>query len=259
MATLQLEQNDITLLLNVYTPKTKAKANLIVFHAANEQGKDDERLVRLAKVFARAGFLVYTPTLPSVNRQIFHPRVIDEMAAVIEFAEERRPELPTYLLSFSVAVGPELIVAAREETRDKIDLVIGFGGYFDMTRVREFHLTGQSTDPFGRQIIETYLTTVPAGQTVNEFFAPLDPRPHLPNLKAETLLLHSRQDQIIPFAQSEKLFLRLKALDKPVTFIALQGFDHVNPVLPQLTLKTFFNFYLPEFARMHKAAFLVIY
>ncbi len=290
------------------------RADLIIFPAANEKGKDDERLQRLAQIFARSGLRVWVPTLNNVNREKFHPRVLEEMETVITFVKQQQPKLPLKIMSFSIAVGPELIVAARENISSNLDLIVAMGGYFDLENVIAFHTTGQGQDPFGIWLLARYyaqflppndaaifyeladrkwqdlsanisdlktklgsegqaalallLNTDPARvpeliaklpRELKDFLAVFDPKPHLSRLQAPILLLHSRQDRIIPFEESKKLFAALKQQNKKAQILELRVFDHVNPILPKPTLRNLFTLYLPEFWRLYQAAWKIIY
>lgn len=302
----------------------RGRADLIIFPAANEKGKDDERLQRLAQIFARSGLRVWVPTLNNVNREKFHPRVLEEMETVITFVKQQQPKLPLKIMSFSVAVGPELIVAARENIGPNLDLIVAMGGYFDLENVIAFHTTGQGTssaeatavkqDPFGIWLLARYyaqflppndarifyeladrkwqdpsadisdlktklgsegqaalallLNKDPARvaeliaklpQELKDFLAVFDPEPHLSRLQAPILLLHSQQDRIIPFEESEKLFAALRQQNKKAQILELRVFDHVNPILPKPTLNNLFTLYLPEFWRLYQAAWKIIY
>jgi len=153
--------------LDIYQPKGKPRGSLIIFHAAIEEGKDDPRLVHIAKVFARAKLKVYAPTLSSISREVFHPDLLGEMKGVIKYATTQDPELPLTLMSFSIAVGPELIVASDQEIAKDVALVVGFGGYLDSENVIRYHTTGfyqvnqefkkgHPPDPFGVWLFARY-------------------------------------------------------------------------------------------------------
>lgn len=309
--------------LDVFTPRKGGRADLVIFHAANEQGKDDPRLQRLAEIFARTGLKVFLPTLPSLNRQVFNSHVLQEMNAVIKEARRREPARRLILLSFSGGVGPELIVASQ--LQKPADLVVGFGGYLDLENVIRYHTTGfsrengifqkgQIPDPFGTWLFARYLSQFlpeqdgeiiqkivqekqensnadiselagllgPQGRPVvalllnqdpaevarlleevptelQNFFVAFDPKPVLADLQSPILLLHSEQDRIIPFGESQKLYFALKQNQKDVKFFKLSVFDHVNPVIPPLTFKNFFSTFVPEFFGLWQAAYKIIY
>ncbi len=317
----------LTPTLDLYEGAKKVRGNLIIFHAANEKGKDDERLQRLATIFARAGIRVFVPTLANLNREKFHPNVIEEMKEVIQLAAKlslagaplsgaakQNPKEELMVLSFSIGVGPQLIAGADGEIRDQIDLLIAFGGYSDLKNVVAFHTIGQGQDPFGLWLFARYyaqflpeadaeifyeiadrkwqdprsdISDLAKGLGIDgkkalallenkdpqaaaslidnlpmelkNFFAVFDPEPALAALEAPVLLLHSRLDPVIPFEESEKLLAALKAQNKKAQLIELKVFDHVNPVLPELTLKNLFTLYLPEFGRLYKAAWKIVY
>lgn len=153
--------------LDRYEPNNgRAKANLILFHAANEKGKDDPRLQRLATVFARTGLRVYVPTLENLNREKFHPEVLEEIRSAINYVINQNPGLSLKIVSFSVGVGPVLIVAAEDDIDSNIDLLLAFGGYYDLKNIVAFHTTGQGPssakatagrqDPFGTWLLARY-------------------------------------------------------------------------------------------------------
>lgn len=310
-----LDDHGKQIALDIYKSKLAFHGKLVIFPAANEHGKDDPRLQKLANLFARTGLKVYLPTLTNLNRERFHPDVLKEMEAVIKFAHDQEPKLPLHVLSFSLAVGAELIVAAREDLRDNLDLIIGMGGYYDLAQVVRFHTTHEpAPDPFGLWLFARYysqflpktdaqvfyqiadrkwqnpnsdisdlapllgskgqqalafllnkdaskfeelLTALP--NELKNFFEELDPKLAIADLEAEVLLLHSIHDPVIPFEESQKLMTALREHKKEARFIELQVFDHVNPVLPPVTLKNIFTLYLPEFGRLYLAVFRIVY
>lgn len=310
-----LEASQGRISLDFYKPSKRfVRGKLVIFHAANEQGKDDPRLKNLAEAFARTGLLVYVPTLPSLNRQVFHPNVLEEMEVVIAYVAGKQNDQPLQILSFSVGVGPELIVASQKELADKIDLLVAMGGYYDLVNVIAFHTTEQGQDPFGLWLFARYYAQFlpppdakilyeiadlkwqspnaqvkdlegklgPEGRRVmallnnkdpqavaalvdalprelKDFLEVFDPGPALANLQAPVLLLHSRHDPVIPFEESQKLFQTLQGQGQAVRFIPLQVFDHVNPIFPALNLKNLFKIYFPEFGKLYRAAYLMIY
>lgn len=154
-AVLKMQSDEVN--LDIYKSRFPPRAKLVIFPAANELGKDDPRLKKLADLFARTGQHVLVPTLPSLNREKFHPQVMEEMQAVIKFAHNDKPKLPLQVLSFSIATGPAMIVAAREDLKNDLKLVISMGGYYDLANVIKFHTTRlPQPDPFGLWLFGRY-------------------------------------------------------------------------------------------------------
>lgn len=152
-----LDEQNNQINLDVYKSKLPPRAKLVIFPAANERGKDDPRLKKLADLFARMGQQVYVPTLTNLNREKFHPQVMEEIRAVIKFARDDEPKLPLQVLSFSIATGPAMIVSTREELRNDINLIISMGGYYDLANVVKFHTTHvPRPDPFGLWLFARY-------------------------------------------------------------------------------------------------------
>lgn len=56
--------------------------------------------------------------------------------------------------------------------------------------------------------------------------AAISPAEHAAKADAPILLIHGRDDVVVPFAQSERMASRLKAARKPVELLALAGEDH---------------------------------
>lgn len=313
-STLTITRGQLTIPLDVYTPKRANRKTLVVIHAANEKGKDDPRIQNLATVFARAGFDTYAPTLAHLNRQTFHPLAIEEITEAVNYAKTAKPEQPLTVITFSLSAGPALIAAGQDETRGQIQKLVLFGGYFDIDNVIKFNTTGPETrDPFGIWLFARYyaqflpendaklfyeiaerkwkdpdanITDLAAklgpggkgalallenrdpeqvtkliGELPNElktFMQTMDPEPWLSRIEASVVLLHSKNDVIVPFQESEKLAAALRDRQKQVKFIELNIFDHVNPVLPELSVKSFFFDYVPEFWRLYQASWNIL-
>ena len=54
----------------------------------------------------------------------------------------------------------------------------------------------------------------------------ISPINYIKNIKAPVLLIHSKNDQVVPVSQSINMFDEMEGEDKEVTFIKLEKGDH---------------------------------
>ena len=130
---------------DLYRPGEPAQAGIVLVPGAARAGKDDPRLVSLASTLARARFLVLVPEIRNLRALRVHAAdahvVADAFAHLLD-----RPELPdgsrAGIGAFSYAVGPAVLAALTPNIRERVDFVLGVGGYHDPQRVVTFFTTG---------------------------------------------------------------------------------------------------------------------
>jgi len=118
---------------------------LILVHGVNETGKDDERIVWLADLLARAGFTVLTPDFLGFKTLTLRASDVDELTASIRYLAREAPGVPpgpVGLVGFSYGAGPTLIAASDAGVRELVRFVVTFGGYYDLQNVITFITTG---------------------------------------------------------------------------------------------------------------------
>jgi len=130
---------------DLYLPGESALAGIVLVPGVAERGRDDPRLVAFAITLARARFLVLVPDLP--NLRALRVRADDAQVVAYAFSHLRsRPEFPTRgragIGAFSYAVGPAVLAALEPGIRDRVDFVLGVGGYYDLRQVVTFFTTG---------------------------------------------------------------------------------------------------------------------
>jgi len=128
---------------DLYTPGDRAPA-IVLIPGAAPQGKDDPRVVRLARAIARAERVVFVPDLllakaafetSDIDRIVRSVRALHELPAV-----RGRPAL----LGFSFGGSFALLAAADPRIRSEVAVVATFGSYFDMLGVIQSASTGVS-------------------------------------------------------------------------------------------------------------------
>ncbi len=130
---------------DLYQPAQPPLAALVLVPGVAERGTDDPRLVAFATTLARARYLVLVPDLP--NLRAHRVRAEDVWGVVDNFLHLlTRPEFPLQgrvgIAAFSYAVGPSVLAALEPAIRERVDFVLGVGGYYDLHRVVTFFTTG---------------------------------------------------------------------------------------------------------------------
>jgi pimeloyl-ACP methyl ester carboxylesterase len=130
---------------DLYQSAQRSLATLVLVPGVAELGKDDPRLVAFATTLARARFLVLVPDLPSLRA--LRVRAEDAQGVVDAFVHLlSRPEFPVRgragIGAFSYAVGPAVLAALEPVIRERVDFVLGVGGYYDLHQVLTFFTTG---------------------------------------------------------------------------------------------------------------------
>lgn len=124
---------------------------LVLVPGFTPSGKNDRRLVALAKSFARSGFLVLVPDLRGSREtrvRLGDARRIAD--AVVQLSarpelkaltgEEATPEVG--IVAISYAVGLAVLATIEPDAKDHAGFLVGLGGYYDTTEVVRFTTTG---------------------------------------------------------------------------------------------------------------------
>jgi len=130
-------------------------------HGVNDTGKDDERIVWLADLLARAGFTVLTPDFLGFKSLTLRTSDVEELVASIQYLADRSRDLASGrvgLIGFSYGAGPTIVAASDRRVRDRVRFVVSFGGYYDLLNVITFVTTGyyEFGDVRGRTLPNEY-------------------------------------------------------------------------------------------------------
>ncbi len=125
-------------------PDNKIRAGIILNHGVILAGKDDPRLVSLAKSLARVGFAVLVPEFKGMKELKVKSSDTEEIIAAFNYFSTLKGVDPGRIgiFSFSYAAGPMLMAAADERIRDKVRFLVSFGGYYDVKELIIYSLTG---------------------------------------------------------------------------------------------------------------------
>ena len=271
---------------DLYRPGEPAKAALVLVPGAAPEGKDDPRLVAVARSLARARFLVLVPEIANLRDLKVRP---EDAAAVADALRHlaARPGTPGEalgLVAISYAAGPAVMAALEPDLRARVGLLVAVGGYYDIEALVTFFTTGHTRaaphlpwkkvtpNPYGKWIFlrsnaervssarDRVLLMAMAQRKLDNLEAPLDDltvrlgpeggavhallvntdpeavpgliarlppavrrdlraldlkRLDLSALGAEVLLIHGRDDAVIPYTESKALAAALTAARAP--------------------------------------------
>ncbi|HLE41253.1 MAG TPA: hypothetical protein VI956_07095 [Nitrospirota bacterium] len=133
-----------TLRADLYTPRARGPhLPLLLVHGINFTGKNDAQLVVLARDLAMAGFLVLVPDLEGMKGLRMRSSDAEDIVRSFLFVSRLKNAKPGGgMMGISYGVGPMLLAAADSRVRDRVGLIVSFGGYGDLRAVLLFLLTG---------------------------------------------------------------------------------------------------------------------
>ena len=131
---------------NLYVPAGGGRrAGVVLVHGVVETGKDDPRMVWVARLLARSGFMVLVPDFLGFKSLRLRSSDIGEMtdaAVYLRSLHERVLPDRVGMIGFSYGAGPMLIAAADPRIEGRLKFVVSFGGYYDLVQVIKFVTTG---------------------------------------------------------------------------------------------------------------------
>lgn len=122
----------------------RKRAAIVLTHGVVEDGKDDPRLIRFARLLARSGFAVLVPELKGMKSFRIRLSDVDDIVASFRYLAslEAVDDRKMGLMGFSYGAGPTFLAAADPEIRRQVKFLVSFGGYYDPVNVIRFITTG---------------------------------------------------------------------------------------------------------------------
>ncbi len=134
---------------DLYVPANSVRAGIVLVPGLAIAGKNDPRLVALARTLARVNFMVLIPDIPGFRSYRMGSEDVDVLVAAVQtlgVAPEMQPRLPIGIAAFSFAVGPALITALDIRVAERVDFIVAVGGYHDIRRLITYYTTGAHRD-----------------------------------------------------------------------------------------------------------------
>lgn len=133
-------------LADLYEPGQPLEGALILVPGFTEAGKDDRRVVELARSLARARFAVLVPEVPGSRELRVRLEDAQTIADALRFLNRQRPEIARHgvgVVAISYAVGLAVLAALEVEDEAPADFLVAIGGYYDTAAVVTFATTGR--------------------------------------------------------------------------------------------------------------------
>ena len=133
---------------DLYLSPEGARAGIVLVPGVVARGKDDPRLVAVARTLARVRFAVLVPDMPGVRS--FRMRASDAREVADAFAWlAARPQLSPQgragIAGFSYGAAPVLIGALQPDIRQRVRFLLCVGGYYNLHQVITYITTGYYT------------------------------------------------------------------------------------------------------------------
>lgn len=189
---------------DIYEPLQPIGAGLVLVPGFTPDGKDDARLVDLATSLARARFLVLVPDLAGSRAVEIRPddaRTIADGVVYLSGSDLLPQGHDVGVAAISYAVGLAIMASLEPDAGDKIDFLVGLGGYHDTEAVITFATTGH----YRQESRGPWLTKDPV--PVAKWLL----------LSSNTDLLDDPQDRLLLQAIAER---RTRADDAPIDDLA---------------------------------------
>lgn len=128
-----------------YDPRQPSGGTLVLVPGFTRAGKNDSRVVELARSLARARFHVMVPEVP--GSRALRVRLEDSVTIADALRHLRQSpraaEGPIGVVAVSYAVGLAVLAALEVEAESLPDFLVGIGGYYDTEAVVTFATTKQ--------------------------------------------------------------------------------------------------------------------
>ena len=136
---------------DLYEPNQPVGGTLVLVPGFTRAGKDDARVVDLARSLARARFRVMVPEVPGSRALRVRLEDSTTIADALRHLRRETAEPPVGVVAISYAVGLAVLGALEVEADAAPDFLVGVGGYYDTQAVVTFATTGQFRLPGSRR------------------------------------------------------------------------------------------------------------
>ena len=138
---------------DLYLSSQNTRAGIVLVPGVVPRGKDDRRIVALAKTLARLQFAVLVPDLHGPRHYRVRAHDVREVADAFRHLRSRMDMVRlgrVGIAGFSYGAGPVLLAALEPDIRDEVDFVVTLGGYYNLRSIVTYFTTGYfKTEPGG--------------------------------------------------------------------------------------------------------------
>lgn len=155
--------------VDLYEPKGRTRGAVVAIHGVTVNGGKDERLVHFARSLAAVGVACAVPTLPRLAACQWEPSDVDVLGEVVDLLENRTVVRPSRavgsrqttrragLIGFSHGASYALVLASREEYRERARFVLAFGPYLDLNEVLRDYTKQEAPDPADAEAVDNWV------------------------------------------------------------------------------------------------------
>jgi pimeloyl-ACP methyl ester carboxylesterase len=191
-----VEERDVGLeaAADLYLPPGGARPRgaLLLIHGLLRDGKRDPRLRGLATAVAAHGVAVLVPEFPDMKGLKVRREEVAEVARAVRALDSLPGVRRVGMAAFSFGAGPALLALAEPGVAERLDVLVLFGAYHDLTEVVAYQTTGAPAAPAGAQ--DAGLARGGAGPGAQDIPSP-DPRARWYFLAANTDLVQAAHDR----------------------------------------------------------------
>ena len=281
---------------DLYVPPGRGRhGGVLLFLGVNPAGRDDERVVGLAKGLARAGVVVMIPWSDTMTQKRIALEEVDNLVRAFQYMRNLNEVDPDRLGMGGFCVGASLSAVAAQDPRirEQVEFVNFFGGYYDArdlvrsvvtkSRFHNGNTEAWSPDSLSEEVVAAHLieslpdpqersaltarfigegngaeagpgALSPGGQAVHallsgpaieevdgliarlpekalETLRTISPSTHIEDLSARVLIMHDREDSLVPSEESRRLAEALGD-DQDAYYTEFSLFQHVDPTRP---------------------------
>lgn len=123
-----------------------ATAGIVLVPGLTPQGMNDPRVIALANSLARVHFHVFVPDLENLRALRVRPGDAQEIADAVQVLDGRMKKTgrraPLGIAAISYAVGPAVLAALEPDVRQRVDFILGIGGYYSSVNALTYVTTG---------------------------------------------------------------------------------------------------------------------
>ena len=143
--------------LLLYTPSQKEKGLILSLSGFSMSGYEDKRIAVVNNAFAKLGYRVITPKIPTIDALLIHPSGIDEVQELIthiaadEVLNPHKFSPAVFAPSFTAGIAALAIAEMPENSISSLCLI---GSFCDFESTIQFALTNEkNVDDYGMHIL----------------------------------------------------------------------------------------------------------
>lgn len=218
--------------LDMYLPKNRTESTKVVLlvHGGFWTAGDKSDLSLYVKTFQNSGYAVVNVnyTLADGSPTNIHPAQINDITKAINFVSSKSAEWhisPNKFGLIGVSAGAHLalLYTYAYNMDDKVKTVVSIAGPTNFTDAR-------NQSEVQRSIIANFL-----GKTQQQdpaLYVAASPITHVSAISKSTLMIHGKEDLIVPYQQASELKAKLDLFNVPNELDVVDGAGHENVVNP---------------------------